>query len=147
MNQPTKVLLDAMLKALGSESTSLGNASLGLCKAPFTPTVNLAIADITEANYSGYARQGLGTTTTTFTGGDGKEYVEFTTLRFQPTDTVTVNTVYGLFLVLASDTTKLADSDAFTAPIPMSGPSNQITITPRFGLDPAANYGLNVISN
>jgi hypothetical protein len=29
----------------------------------------------------------------------------------------------------------------------MAGPSNQLTITPRFGLNPTAGYGTNVVSN
>ena len=147
MNVPTRVALDSILATVGSDTTLLGNGSIGLIAAAFTPGPALTLASLTEANFSGYARKALGTTTTTFTGGDGLEYVEFNTAQWIPSSTTTVNTIYGAFLTNGNSTTSLFTSDSFTTPLPMAGPSNQITITPRVGLDPSGNFGLNIVSN
>lgn len=147
MNAPTKAAVDKLLQVMGADSTQLGNASIGLIKAPFTPSPNLAIGDITEANYTGYARQGIGTPTVTFTGSDGLEYVEGTTRQFMPSDTITPNTIYGMFLTTGSGTVTLWGTDAFGSPVYLTGPGHQVTITPRVGLDPSGNFGLNVISH
>lgn len=147
MNVPVLPFLDAILAAVGSSSVLLGSASIGLIAAPFVPGPGLTLATLTEASFTGYKRKALGSTTVTFTGGDGKEYVEFNTASWMPSDTVTPNTIYGAFLTLGSGTTTLAAADKFANPLPMAGPPNNITITPRFGADPNGNWGLNVISN
>lgn len=147
MNQPTLTALDKMLVALGSESTQLGNASMGLVKAPFTPSPTLTLGALTEATYDGYARQSMGTASVPFTGTDGKEYIEFKTLQFMPSDTINPNTIYGLFITFGNSTTTLWATDAFSQTVNLAGPANQVTITPRVGLDPNGNFGLNVVSS
>jgi hypothetical protein len=147
MNQPTLAAVDKMLSVLGNSSLQLGNGSIGLIAAPFTPAPTLTLANLTEATFHGYSRQALGNPTATFTGGDGNEYVEFTTAQFLCSDTVSPNTIYGLFLTFGNSTTALWATDPFPAPLPMASPANQITITPRVGLNPTVNFGLNVISN
>jgi hypothetical protein len=146
VNTPTRHAVDALLVAMGGDSTQLGNGSIGLVKSPFSPDPALTLADLDEADYSGYARQGIGHPTIPFTSTDGLEYVEGTTCRFMPSDTTTPNTIYGMFLTTGSGTTTLWASDAFDNPIFLTGPSRQVTITPRVGLNPAGNFGLNVIS-
>lgn len=147
MWQPVLAALDKMLTQTGSESVQLGNASLGLIAAPFTPSKNLTLAGLTEASFSGYARKSIGTPSIGFTGGDGNEYVEGVTVQFMPSDTITPNTIYGIFLTFGNDSSKLWGSDALPAPVSLAGPQNQITITPRIGLNPGGNFGANVISN
>lgn len=147
MNAPTKTYLDLLLAAEGSATTQLGAASMGLIAAPFTPGPAQTLAGLTECTYQGYARQSLGSSTVTFTGADGLEYVELSTLRFQPTGSASPNTAYGLFITYGGSTTTLAYSDSFPAPVPLASPASQITITPRIGRSAAGNYGTNVISS
>lgn len=147
MNQPTLTALDALLKAMGSESTQLGSASMGLLKAPFVPSPTLTLASLTEANYDGYARQAIGNPSIPFSGTDGNEYVEGLTVQFTASDTITPNTIYGIFLTFGNSTVNLWATDALTNPFNMNGPSSRLTITPRIGLNPGGNYGLNVISS
>lgn len=149
MNQPTLAALDALLKAVGSESTQLGSgtvATIGLISAPFTPSPTLTLASLTEATFNGYARKPLGNASVTFSGGDGKEYIEFPTVQFTPTGSTSPNTCYGVFFTFGNSSTTLWGTDAFATPVPMASPANQITITPRIGADPAGNWGLNIIS-
>jgi hypothetical protein len=147
MNTPTLAGLDKILSKVGNDTTMLGDGEIGLIAAPFTPGPTLTLANLTEATYHGYTRGTLGNPTATFSGGDGNEYVEFSTNQFLCSDTVTPNTIYGCFFTFGSDSTKLFCTDPFATPLPMASAANQITITPRFGLNPAGNFGLNVISN
>lgn len=147
MNIPAQSFTDALLVAAGSDSTQLGSGSIGLIAAPFVPTPSLTLAEITEASYTGYARQGIGNPTVTFTGADGNEYVEGNTVRFQPTGSSSVNNIYGSFTTPGSSTTTMITAELFPAPIPLAGPSNQITITPRYGLNPLTGMGNNIVSN
>jgi hypothetical protein len=148
VNIPAITMLQAMLGWLGATTTALGNGSVGLIAAAFSgnPSITL-VSQVTEATYGGYSRQALGTSTVTFTGADGKLYVEFSTVRFQPTGSSTPNTIYGIFLTPGSDSTKIYNTDTLTTPVGFAGTLNQLTVTPRFGLDLSGNYGLNVISS
>ena len=147
MNVPTITLLYSLLQELGTDTTRIGNGSIGLISAPFTPNSSTTLGILTEANYNGYSRKSIGTSSVTFTGGDGKAYVEFSTLQFIPSGSSTPNTIYGAFVTFGNSTTTLVYTEAFSPALPMASTSNQITITPRFGLDPAGNYGLDVVSN
>jgi hypothetical protein len=147
MNTPTRAGLDQILSTLGNSTGGLGDGSIGLIAAAFSPGPNLTFAGITEASFHGYARKALNSSSVTFTGGDGNEYVELGTFQWLPSDTVTPNNIYGAFLTYGNSSTNLWGADPFAAPLPMSSPANQITITVRVGLNPAGNFGLNIISN
>jgi len=147
MNVPVVPLVDAVLEKMGTDSTLLGNGSIGLIKAPFSSSDSLTMGAITEADFDGYKRLGYGNPSIAFTGADGNEYVQGTPCMFQPTGSSSPNTCYGLFITNGHDTTVLQDSDAFDEPIPMASPANSITVIPRFGLNPDNGLGLNVISD
>lgn len=149
MLTPTRAFLDGMLsRGAGSSSTTLlGNASVGLLKGPFTPSVDTTYAEIEviEADYDGYARQAAGLDTTPHIGFNNLSYIQGDLLLFSPSDTITPNTIYGLFLTGTASTTLLG-VEIFDNPLPLPGPAEQITIIPRVGLDPDANYGLAVVT-
>jgi hypothetical protein len=147
MNVPALVMLQGYLQWLGSTTTALGNGSVGLIAAAFTGSSSTTLGTITEATYQGYARQALGTSTVTFIGSDGNVYVEFNTLRFQPTGSSSPNTIYGAFYTPGSSSTTLWQTDQFAAQVYFGGPTNQLTFTPRCGLNPGGNFGVNVISS
>jgi hypothetical protein len=147
VNAPTKIALDRLLAVAGADSTQLGSASVGLITGTFTPGPTLTIADIVEANFTGYTRKSIGNPTVPFTGADGLEYVEGNTLTWMPSDTVTPNTITGLFVTPGNDSTKLFFSDKLASTVPLPGPGYQLTVTPRFGLNPTNGFGMNVVSN
>ena len=147
MNVPTYPMLDAILAALGSSSAELGGGSIGLIASALRRQPVYYARQLTEANYDGYARQGVGSPSTTFNSADGNVYVEFSTLQFAPTGSSTPNTIYGLFWTPGNSTTTCWATDVLAANVYFSGPQNRLTITPRMGLTPANPFGLNVISN
>ena len=129
-----------------SDTTWLGSASVGLIAAPFTPTVNSKVSDFTEANYTGYARQAAGVSSVPFVDPNLIMTVEGPALRFQPTDTITINSIYGLFLT-GHDSTALLGVEMFDAPIPLPNPLAALTIVTRVGLQTTANFGFSLVSN
>lgn len=147
MNIPVLAMLQALLTWLGDTSTALGNGSIGLIAAPFSGSQSTSLGGITEANYQGYARQSIGNSPAIFTGSDGNAYAEFNTVEFAPTGSATVNTIYGMFWTPGNSTTTLWLTDGLIVPYGMSGTNNRLTITPRFGLNPGGNFGLNVVSS
>jgi len=147
LNIPVIPFLDALLVAMGTDSTLLGNGSIGLIREPFSSSDSITMADITEANYEGYARQGYGNPSVAFTGADGNEYVQGLTKMFVPTGSDSPNTIYGVFITNGDDSSTIQVTDAFDAPVPLASPANQITITPRFGINPTNGLGFNVISD
>lgn len=147
MNIPTFPMLSAFLTWLGSNTLGLSSGSIGLIAAPFSGSQSTTLASLTEANYGGYARQALAGPSAVFNGSDGKVYTEFNTLEFAPTGSTSPNTIYGLFYLGGGSSTVPFQTDALAAPFYMGGATNRLTIIPRCGLDPAGNYGLNVISS
>jgi hypothetical protein len=146
MNFPTDSYLLHVLANLGNDTTGLGAASIGLLSAPFTPARNLTLSSLTEANYDGYLRQGAGGETITFVGADSYDYVQASTHTFAPTGSSTPNTIYGYFLTYGSSSTALAYVEQITPPVTLNGPTTEITITARLGMNPTQPFGNGVVS-
>jgi hypothetical protein len=129
-----------------ADTAWLGNASIGLVAAPLVPTPATTLANITEANFSGYKRQAAGVASVPFVDPNGVISLEGPSLLWQPTDTVTVNTIYGLFWT-GSPSTSLMGVEMFDSPIPLPDTLHALTIVPRIGLDQNASYGSSLVSN
>jgi hypothetical protein len=142
---PTIGALEAWIADLGADTTWLGSASVGLYTNAVAPTLNTTLANLNEANYDGYARQAAHTFSSVFIDGNGLVTIEAESSIFSPTDTVTANTIYGLFLT-GHDSTKLLAVEPFDTPIPLVGPLSSITIIPRVGLQPTAPWGFSVVA-
>lgn len=147
MNVLTRDVIDRILIAAGADSTQFGSAKMLLISAPFTPSPDILLSAVTEANFQGYARKSIGTPSVPFTGADGFQYVQGLTDQWVPTGSDSPNTIYGLGLVASSDSTKLIGVDKLDNTVALATPLNSLTITPRIGLNPAGNFGLNVISS
>jgi hypothetical protein len=146
MNQPVYDWFKKALVALGNDTTTLKTRWVGLyTNLAGGPSPNQVLANITEANYTGYVRQVLGAWGTPYTSIDGHEAMNAPALTFLPSDTVTSNTILGAFIGDASVAGNLLLTDQFANPVPLTGPTTSLTIVPRFGFDPAANYDFNVV--
>lgn len=147
MITPTDSLLLAILKTLGSDTATLGAATLGLIQGAFTPGRNLKTSNFTEANFDGYARRSLGTTTITFTSADGNDYLQWVQEVFTPTGSDTPNSINGYFIMTPADTVTVGFSEPITPAVPLSGPHSNLTVTPRYGNSPLLGYGSGVVSD
>jgi hypothetical protein len=131
----------------GSETFSLDGCSIGLIAAPFTPTENLQLSGITEANFDGYTRLGMDSFSAPFIGPNGELLTESNALEWSPSDTITANTIYGGFLIGSADSTTLKATEPLDTPITLSGPLSRLTYVPRFGFANLASFGNSLVSN
>lgn len=145
---PTQRLLELMAAAAvqhtvsGNYSGPLYTAYLGLCIAP-TPafTQNSVLANITEANYTGYARQQI-VWGATYQTVQSLQVIPGGLLTFQPSDAVTPNTITGVFIMDAVTVGNLLAGLLFTGGgYPLPNANTALEIAPRWGFDYAGNWG------
>jgi hypothetical protein len=145
---PSQKLLTDMANALrahalaGPVNGSLDGTFLGLYQAG-TPVLNRAnvLADITEANFTGYARQAL-VWDAPYTDQAVLEVLEAASLHWQPTDAVVPNVITGLFIASAAVAGQLLASVPLPSPgVGLPGPLAALTVIARFGLDFDGNWG------
>jgi hypothetical protein len=146
---PTRVFLTdclTILKSAGATGTDpkLFGSKIGLIKADFTPTPDLVLGGITEADFDGYAKVAAAPFSAVFEGEGDLELVSAASKHWQPTGSVTPNTIYGWFLV-DSGGTILLGTEKFDSPIALNGSGFAFDHTARFGFDPNANFGAAVI--
>lgn len=153
MQVPSRAFLNKLVKNIragaGADSISLAACAVGLTKAAISPTIDTVLADLTEADYDGYARVTMGTMSQPFVGPDDLSLTEAAAIQFRPgSDTTTPNTIFAAFLVGAgSDSQTLYLTEPLDAPVPLTGTGTALTYLPRAGFDPAANYGKSLASS
>jgi len=126
----------------------LGNASLGLVKANIAPTVNTVLGDVTESDYTGYARKALtGWIVPPWIDQNAFTIVENPSVQFRPTASNQNQGAYGAIL-LGTDSVGvyLKAVEMFDQLMSMASAENTITIVPRVGFNPTGNYGQSLVS-
>lgn len=115
---------------------------MGLYQTPTTPIVPTStMANITEANYDGYARQ-LVTWFPVIQSSSGVEVAYGPNLFFAPTDANVRNTISGVFLVDAVYGGNLLMAAALASPgVTLYGPTNGIVVKPAIQLPTTQVYG------
>jgi len=110
----------------------LNGALVGLyTNAPFIWTPKAKLADLTEATYTGYARQAAAFLTPWINPVNQAE-VAGDTLLFQPSGVlVTPETIVGYFIVDGTGLILLG-GDNLPAPVPLSIPTDAVVIVPDF---------------
>jgi hypothetical protein len=140
-------LLNEIAALVGASSLGLGNASVALITAPFVMTPGqFNFNGLTEANFDGYARQAAAFAGTPFIDENGIYTIQGGAKVFQPSDTITSNTVYGYVLTGSSSSTVMG-GEVFNAPIPLTGPTTALTIIPRFGVPVTGALGFAVVAD
>jgi hypothetical protein len=118
----------------------LHNVKLGLAAAPFTPTPDLLLASITEANYTSYARQTVAWGGAYDDGTGNPTVAAVPSLLFQPSDAASPNTIYGHFLTNVAGNLLLG-AELFNAPFNLPDQFSAINDTPVVTLNVSNNYG------
>lgn len=101
-----------------------------LFKNDVTPTVATILANLTVADFSGYANATLAWGTP-FINGSDKGEIDATQLTWTHNGGGTSNTIYGFYVVNAAETI-LIYAERFPAPILMGTSGAEIKYTPRF---------------
>lgn len=114
---------------------------VGLYVAPtptFLPTSTMA--DITEANYDGYARQEV-VWLPEIVNSAGDVIKKGQNMAFAPTDATLPNTITGAFLASAATGGNLIAGAAAPTPIPLIGPPSGLFLVPVLQLTSGQVYG------
>jgi hypothetical protein len=134
---PSRAFLDGIVNALGNSSMTLHTAVKNSFEILITnepaPTVNTVLADLTEATYTGYLRQVCATWTGPFVAEGDYSLEVGPAHHWQPTDTITLNTITGHALV-GDDSVTLLATEMFDQPIGLSSILTGFDTVPRIGL-------------
>jgi hypothetical protein len=104
-----------------------------LAQAPFTPGPNVALADITEATFDGYAAKsiaGFGPPILLPNGSVGANIS--TVLSWTPTGSMTPNTIAGW--LVQDHAGNMVSNGAFTPPVLLSGAGTNLSFVWGFSL-------------
>jgi len=112
--------------ATGTDPLLVG-AKVGLFSGSPNLTVATVIGDLTEAVYTGYARQSLGTLSAQYTDDNGDEQRDSALLTFAPSGSTTGDVITGWFLV-DSGGTMLLGAEYLDSPKTMSGADDHLPI-------------------
>jgi hypothetical protein len=113
--------------------------------APLSP--DLALSNVTEATYDGYARQAVGTWAAPFVDGTGRVQVQGDAREFRPTGSVTPNVIIGWFLASLVAAGTLRAIEPLDTPVPLNSTLTVLTVIPRFGLLRSWSFGEGVEIN
>lgn len=105
------------------------------------------LADLTEATYTGYARQAVGAWSGAYVSPSGLILVDGPALFFSPADAVTPNTILGWFMADALVAGNLLAIEQLDNPVPLPNALTQLTIVARFGMQHSVTYGEGVEVN
>ena len=105
------------------------------------PSPNSVMADLTPADYTGYARQQITAWTGPYdTQGFGSELVG-PLMVFAPTDAVTPNVILGAFWADAPTAGSLLGLDPFDTPVALPDANASLLFVARYLQQFAADYG------
>lgn len=128
MTRPQRL---ASLTQLIASGGPLNGTKVMLFKNNATITKTILLADLTPADYTGYAAQTTGTFGAPYVGTDGLEKVAAPGLQFQPDDGVTPNTIYGYGITNTAGTALIA-AKKFDAPIVLTDENNAVVFQPEY---------------
>jgi hypothetical protein len=136
---PTLSIFERGMTLLGADTATLAPAALALkvilVKAAFTPGPGLAIGDLTEADFTGYAAiaAALAALPESLDPATGDSLLTVGPpaggFRWETTGTTTLNTIYGYALVDNGKATLYA-ADTFSTPIVLTATNQSIVLDP-----------------
>jgi hypothetical protein len=149
---PTTFLMQKILAAAqqhvvaGNFSGPLYQPYIGLVTGTFNPSKDTALSAVTEANYTGYARQQIATWGAPYISQDGSAAVDGAPLQFQPSGTiVTTNLISGWFLADAVSTGNYLAGEVISPPVPLQVLTDSLTIVAKIEAPSSAGLGSGLI--
>jgi len=135
-------------EALRLLAATIDTAALGasieirLFQNDITITNETVLADLDEADYTGYAMQPAEGMGTAYDDAAGNVMVVYPSKVFQPSGTAVGNTVYGWYAVGETDSdwdNLLICAQRFPDPLPMNGPADAAIVQPVIGFNQPVN--------
>jgi hypothetical protein len=144
MQHPTRAALHTALANLVAAGGVFDPATIfvGLYQGIAPPAgPESVMANLTEATYTGYARQALTPWTSPYNASVGFVTIDGPALHFTPADGVVPNTILGWFIASAAVGGTLLAIEPLATPAPLIDADSTLSIMPRFAIDPTASFG------
>ena len=129
---PNKGAQEILKRATNNSAT--GDLTLKLFENNYTPIEASAVADFTEATFTGYASQGIPGSGATITDADPSE-ASWAAKTFTSSAGSQSKNVYGYYVVNAGGTVCLWAERFTDGPYPIVNNGDTITVTPKLTLD------------
>jgi hypothetical protein len=134
----SKSLLRGILADIADGTPPAGKLSglhVGLLTSPVgSITPETVRADVTEAAYTGYARQAVGTWSAVYDDANGRCNLEAPTQLYQPSDAAVPENITGVAYFDASTAGNLVGVDPFDTPYPLPDQFSGLPIVPHASL-------------
>lgn len=132
ITQATRLMVDQLRIQF-----AVGDVTIHLIAAPFTPTPNAVVADFTEADYTGYAAVNVTEAGPVAWDDELLNGVQsFGAAHFQPTGTTVTNTIYGYWVTMnvltGGSVTELVDVMTLKEPVPLLSTADALDIVYLF---------------
>jgi len=119
---------------VGGTVLATGVVTLHLFKSVVVLTPNMVTADFDEADFAGYADVDVVKVGTSWDNVEGDAVLSYESAHFQPTDSVTPNTIYGYYLTTDvaafGGAGSLLRAELFDTPVPMLGTFDALDVVP-----------------
>jgi hypothetical protein len=127
-----KAVCRAWLDSVVGAEGEMEEVTVRLFKNNVTVDGDTEIADLTVADFTGYAESTVVVWGGAFTNTNGKAEVIGGSKQFTATGSATPNTVYGYYVV--DGDSELVYAENFNEPIEVTGVGDAIVVVPRFTL-------------
>lgn len=132
-----RAALIGMADILAGATQPLFEVTVKLIKVAFTPGDTVVIADLTEADYTGYAAQVAAEVGVAWDDNAGNAVISYEGLHFQPTGSAITNTIYGWVAtpgITIGGGTPIVAMGLFDPPRAMEKVADAIDFAPLFKL-------------
>lgn len=127
----TQVLRKAALDRLKAVGAELAAPLLLLFQNEIAINANTVFADLTEADFDGYARPAALAFGASFQGATDDWEINAPSVQFVASGGTTPNTIYGWAIVTAAGDTLLL-AERLPVPVPVIATNDGLTVQPRF---------------
>lgn len=127
------IMADLKASAVASYDGQFLAAIIRLFKNDITPDEDTVLADLTEADFDGYAESGAVTWGEVHNGNDGSVEMQAGSQEFHCTGGTTPNEIFGYMIVDSGGTTLLA-AHRFDESELMSADDDNVTLIPTINL-------------
>lgn len=119
---------------VGGTVLATGIVTVHLFKAPVTLAPGMVAADFDEADFTGYAATDVTKLGVAWDNVNGDAVLSYDGVHFQPTDSVTPNTIYGYYITTGvaafGGAGSLLRAEVFDVPVPMLGTMDALDLAP-----------------
>lgn len=122
--------------AIATDEALLGGAKVMLFKNDYQPSATTVLADLIEADFTGYARSADLVWGEPFITPAQLAEIVAQQLQFNATGSTVTNTIYGYAVITPGTPDVLQYAERFAEPVFVAGTMNAVLVNPRYRFPP-----------